>query len=165
MGRARDRVRKSRKKFRDAQPSPQVIERVRPFTADVTGPDDEEEWAVAAAIVWEEAHRALRAWAREYVFLVPYRASLIREVDKAADNVVKHWFCDHRSANEGEFFVEYCDFGCWDLADLARKTGGWEDYNSWRSEGLFRPAWGRVWSRCLRLGLPWEDLGFVAPGV
>lgn len=90
---------------------------------------------------------------------------LLREVDKAADNVVKHWFCDHRSANEGEFFVEYCDFGCWDLADLARKTGGWEDYNSWRSEGLFRPAWGRVWSRCIRLGLPWEDLGFVAPGV
>lgn len=23
----------------------------------------------------------------------------------------------------------------------------------------------RVWSRCIRLGLPWEELGFVEPGV
>ena len=61
----RDRVRKSRKKLRDAQPSPQVIERVRPFTADVAGPDDEEEWAVVGAIVWEEARSALWGWARE----------------------------------------------------------------------------------------------------
>lgn len=141
-----------------------MIERVRPFTADVAGPDDEEEWAVAAAIVWEEARRALWAWAREYVFLVPYRASLIREVDKAADNVVKHWFCDHRSANEGEFFVEYCDFGCWDLADLARKTvvgriiirGGPRVFSARRGvacgRGVF--VWvsrGRIWG-LLRLG-------------
>lgn len=164
MGRARDRVRKSRKKFRDAQPSPQVIERVRPFTADVAGPDDEEEWAVAAAIVWEEARRTLWAWASEYVFVAPHRVSLIREVDKAADCVVK-WFCDYHSANEAEFFVEYCDYGCSDLADLAQKAGGWADYNPWRSSAFFRPAWDRVWSRCIRLGLPWEDLGFVEPGV
>ena len=92
------------------------------------------------------------------------RVSLIREVDKAADCVVK-WFCDYRSANEAEFFVEYCDYGCSDLADLAQKAGGWADYNPWRSSAFFRPAWDRVWSRCIRLGLPWEDLGFVEPGV
>ena len=119
---------------------------------------------MAAAIVWEEARRTLWAWASEYVFVAPYRVSLIREVDKAADCVVE-WFCDYRSANEAGFFVEYCDYGCSDLADLARKVGGWADYNPWRSSAFFRPAWGRVWSRCLRLGLPWEDLGFVEPGV
>ena len=43
-----------------------MIERVRPFTADVAGPDDEEEWAVAAAIVWEEAHEALYEWSDRY---------------------------------------------------------------------------------------------------
>lgn len=53
VGRARDRVRKSRKKFRDAQPSMQVIEHVRPFTTVIAGPDDDEELAAAAAIVWE----------------------------------------------------------------------------------------------------------------
>ena len=90
---------------------------------------------MAAAIVWEEARRALWAWASEYVFVAPHRVSLIREVDKAADCVVK-WFCDYRSANEAEFFVEYCDYGCSDLADLAQKAGGWADYNPWRSSAF-----------------------------
>ena len=53
------------------------------------------------------------------------------------------------------------------LTHYVSQNGGWvvADYNSWRSSAFFRPAWDRVWSRCIRLGLPWEDLGFVEPGV
>lgn len=143
----------------DAQPSPQVIERVRPFTADVAGPDDEEEWAVAAAIVWEEAHEALYEWSDRYTMFDDPLASLGDAINAGADYVVK-MFCDERFVSDVDFFVNDCEHACLDLADLEEDDRDLPIYGlSWIRE-YFVPAWDRVWLRCVQLGLPWEDLGF-----
>lgn len=160
MTKARDRIRKGRRKLQAALPSPRVVERVRPI-ARIRDDHPSEDMVFAAGIVWEEARRAFLAWVDDFaVFGFGYALSevLSDRVDACADDVVRG-FCDERSASDFDFFVEDCSVGCIRLSDFAEETGGWSGYHCSQMDRYFGPAWDRVLSRCARAGLPWEDLG------
>lgn len=159
MTKTRDRIRKSRRKIRAALPSRHAIERVR-LIVHIRDHNPSEEMVIAAAIVWEEAHKAIWAWANDSVVLGSRFASLGDEIDAGTDNVVRG-FCDERFASDPGFFSDDCDMACYDLDDFAKETGGWSSYR-WNRIGKYSiPAWDRVLSRCVRAGLPWEDLGLL----
>lgn len=147
MSKARDRIRRGKRKGRSVFPSGSVRDRVTP----IVGAGRR---ASQAAIVWEETRESLWGWVlRRCTFTASSALVVSGEANMAADRVVEGLFSEGSHVSFSEFVEGYA-IALQDLSAAVLSSGGFAPYYFPVPDENLRRVWERVDIRCASVGAP-----------